>query len=402
MPDPATGSIVARLGDVAEVVVGGTPSTGVPAYWGGDVPWMSSGDVHLKRIEDIPGRITQRGLASSSAQLVEPPAVAIALAGQGKTRGTAALVSTRLSTNQSVALIRPRDRRLVASYLYHNLDARYEELRQRSMGGGRAGISASVLLNVPITLPTLSEQHRIAEVLDAVDAAIEAAGASRAKRAETVAAVVQNEIAGIGSAANHSLGEFLLQRPKNGFSAVEASDWTGRYILGLGCLTRDGFVPRQLKHAPSDKRLTPFLLRDGDVLMSRSNTRAMVGFAGVFRGVGQPCFYPDLMMRLVPRSGLLGDYLAIALNSAPVRRQVMNQAVGTSGSMVKITRGIVESLRVPIPSEAEQRQIVDVLKVSRELDGLDAARVGSLRSLKRGLVADLLSPELIPDARGAA
>jgi type I restriction enzyme S subunit len=83
------------LGDVATVVVGGTPSTDVPAYWGGDIPWMASGDVHQKRITDVEGRITSLGLRSSNATLVEPPSVAVALAGQGKTRGTAAKVLTR-------------------------------------------------------------------------------------------------------------------------------------------------------------------------------------------------------------------------------------------------------------------------------------------------------------------
>lgn len=134
-----------QLGDVAEVIVGGTPSTAIPAFWNGNIPWMASGDVHAKRIFDVPGRITEKGYAASNAKLVSPPTVAIGLAGQGKTRGTAALVNIRLSTNQSIALIKPLDIIAEAKYLFQNLDYRYEELRSSSAGGGRAGLSKGIL-----------------------------------------------------------------------------------------------------------------------------------------------------------------------------------------------------------------------------------------------------------------
>src|SRR3954467_4710314 len=101
-----------ELGELTEIILGGTPSTEVPAFWGGTIPWMSSGDVHMKIIDDVPGRITKLGLESSNARLVSPPTVAVALAGQGKTRGTVALVQATVSTNQSVALLRPIDERL--------------------------------------------------------------------------------------------------------------------------------------------------------------------------------------------------------------------------------------------------------------------------------------------------
>ena len=87
------------IGEHTEIVLGGTPSTGVPRFWGGSVRWMVSADVHQHMVKDVPGRITEQGLRSSNATLVDPPTVAVALAGQGKTRGTAALVCVALSTN---------------------------------------------------------------------------------------------------------------------------------------------------------------------------------------------------------------------------------------------------------------------------------------------------------------
>lgn len=141
-------------------------------FWGGTIPWMASGDVHLRRIHDVPGRITETGLRCSNATLINPPAVAVGLAGQGKTRGTVALILCSLSTNQSIALLRANGSDLRTDYLFHNLDHRYEELRARSSGGGRGGLSKAILEAVPIDLPPINEQQRIATILDTLDTAI--------------------------------------------------------------------------------------------------------------------------------------------------------------------------------------------------------------------------------------
>ena len=105
-------------------------------------------------------------------EVVDPPAVAIGLAGQGKTRGTAALVNTPVCTSQSIALIKGRTRVLDTGYLFHNLDGRYDELRTRSAGGGRAGLSRGILAKIPIALPDLPEQTRIAAAMDTLDETI--------------------------------------------------------------------------------------------------------------------------------------------------------------------------------------------------------------------------------------
>lgn len=160
------------LRQVSECILGGTPSTEVPQLWNGDIPWMASGDVHLRRVRDVPGRITAQGLRSSNATLTPPPAVAVGLAGQGKTRGTVALTLCTVSTNQSIALLKSNGSDLRTDYLFHNLDWRYEELRARSSGGGRGGLSKAILEAVPIDLPPLSEQQKIAQVLDTLDTAI--------------------------------------------------------------------------------------------------------------------------------------------------------------------------------------------------------------------------------------
>jgi type I restriction enzyme, S subunit len=95
---------VRKIGDFADCTAGGTPSTRVASYWGGSIRWMSSGELNLKRLDEVEGRITETGLYNSSATMLPVKCVLIGLAGQGKTRGTIAMNFVELCTNQS----RPR------------------------------------------------------------------------------------------------------------------------------------------------------------------------------------------------------------------------------------------------------------------------------------------------------
>lgn len=157
------------IGQIAECVSGGTPNTLIPAYWGGDVRWMSSGELNLKIVREVNGRITDVGLENSSTKIIPPFCVLIGLAGQGKTRGTVAKNVVELCTNQSIAAILPNPT-FSTDYLYYNLDFRYDELRSLSTGdGGRGGLNLSIIRSLNVPLPILAEQVAIANILSDMD-----------------------------------------------------------------------------------------------------------------------------------------------------------------------------------------------------------------------------------------
>ncbi len=185
-----------RIGTIAECRAGGTPPTGVSTYWGGNIPWMSSGELHLKMVQDVGGRITDTGLRSCNASLLPSKCVLIGLAGQGKTRGTVAMNLVPLATNQSIAAILPGSGH-VPEYLYYNLDSRYEELRDLSSGdGGRGGLSLGLLRDVSVLLPSTAEQVAVAEVLSDMDADLAALEARREKTRALKQAMMQELLTG--------------------------------------------------------------------------------------------------------------------------------------------------------------------------------------------------------------
>jgi len=158
-----------RIGEFTDCCAGGTPSTIIDEYWGGSIRWMNSGELNLKRVHEVEGRITEWGLRNSSTRLVPSRCVLIGLAGQGKTRGTVAINFVELCTNQSIAAIFPNES-FSPEYLYFNLDSRYDELRSLSDGGGgRGGLNLTIIRSLEIPFPCPNEQAAIAAILTQID-----------------------------------------------------------------------------------------------------------------------------------------------------------------------------------------------------------------------------------------
>ena len=131
---------------------------------------MSSGEVNLGTIYQTEKFITEEGLANSSAKFVPVDSLVIALAGQGKTRGKVARIKIKLTTNQSLAALTFESNKVCSDYVYHYMVTQYEKLRQISSGSGtRGGLNLQMISNFPIPLPPLSEQQRIATILDKFD-----------------------------------------------------------------------------------------------------------------------------------------------------------------------------------------------------------------------------------------
>jgi type I restriction enzyme S subunit len=410
-----------RLGDVAMITLGGTPSTSVPSYWGGAVKWMASGNVNLKGIWDVEGRITESGLASSNATMVDPPSVAVGLAGQGKTRGTVAMVHVRLCTNQSIALIRGHDGVLSTPFLFHNLDARYEELRARSSGGGRGGLSRSILSEIPLAVPPYAEQSRVAGILDTIDEAIRGTQEVIAKLKLVKQGLLHDLLTrGIDESGElrpppdhapllykqssigwvpvlwqiSSLGSVLKgidagKSPDLADIPARSGEWG---VLKVSAVRPEGFEPSENKAVHDRWLINPELeVQHGDLLMSRANTSELVGMTCLVTRPPRGLLLCDKTLRL--RIGPLADpgYVFWASQLDSVRRQVEIDATGTSGSMKNISQASICRLAFPLPPLNEQQAIVRAMAGLWSRVASELATLEKLQGMKKGLADDLLT-----------
>ena len=159
-----------KVSEVSEIVAGGTPSTSVSEYWEPkEVPWLSSGEVHKKYITYTDDMISKNGLANSSTKIIKKNSVLIALAGQGKTRGTVAINRISLSTNQSIAAMSFNDD-IVPEFVFSNLENRYDEIRAMSSGdGSRGGLNKQLVGDITIPYTIKEEQQKIGQYFSNLD-----------------------------------------------------------------------------------------------------------------------------------------------------------------------------------------------------------------------------------------
>lgn len=259
-------------------------------------------------------------------------------------------------------------------------------------------------------VPPLPEQRAIAAVLDAVDDTIQRTEAVIAATEELRRALLEElltrgvpgwhsewrDVPGLGTVPAcwevTTLGEVVAEPIRNGYSAGTVEEPTGWWILTLGAVSHQGFVPEAKKPTPLDARVLAAELRPGDLLVSRSNTVDRVGLAGIYRGIPMDCSYPDLLMRVrIDDRRALTEFVEAVLLSRPGRRYFERQARGTSGSMVKITGDILRAFPLALPLPTEQTQVVELLSSATNVSTSEWATLNEARRLKATLAGDLLT-----------
>jgi len=166
---------------------------------------------------------------------------------------------------------------------------------------------------------------------------------------------------------NHivKLKDVISTKIQNGYSPLCQEDFSGVWVLSLGALTGYSFDSSQIKAVDSNVKMPEeYRLKDNDILVSRSNTLDKVGRCGVFHGEIENCFYPDLMMRFrADEKIVLTKYLETVLQSEFARKYFQERAAGTSVSMMKINKKILEDFSFSLPSLMEQEKIIEITQV---------------------------------------
>ena len=158
--------LMESLGSLVTFSGGGTPSKSVPRYFTGKIPWVTPKDMRSWYIDDSQDHITEEAVAASSTNFVEPGAVLICVrSGVLAHRLPVAINRVRVTLNQDMKALRCGPK-LCAGYLARYLKW-YEGRLLTSVRGTTAhNLSTDVIKAIEIPLPTLAEQHRIANILD--------------------------------------------------------------------------------------------------------------------------------------------------------------------------------------------------------------------------------------------
>jgi type I restriction enzyme M protein len=164
-----------ELQEVCSVTSGGTPDRKNASYWNGDIPYVKTGEIFFNRIKHAEEFITEEGLNNSSARLISPGTILMAMYGQGVTRGRVAILEIEAAINQAVAAISCSEK-LDNVFLFYQLMGLYEHLRMISdaRGGNQSNLNGKLIKELKIVVPELETQRQIVAKIEKEQALVNA------------------------------------------------------------------------------------------------------------------------------------------------------------------------------------------------------------------------------------
>ncbi|WP_295318881.1 restriction endonuclease subunit S [uncultured Sphingopyxis sp.] len=383
-----------RLGDVARLGGGTTPARGEAEYWdGASVPWVTPSDITslptgVSTIASTERMVSDRALAECSLPLNPPGTV---LMTSRATIGFAAINSVPMTTNQGfITFTTGRD--LDAAFLLQWLIAQRPNLVAAAGGSTFKELSRGTAKLLPIDLPPLDEQRRIAEVLQSVDEAITTAQAALTAN-ESVHRLLLDALFGICFSAKDSgkaatIGQ-VCERVTYGFTNPMPTTDEGPWML-TAANVRHGWIdynsarhtsPAAYSNDISDKSRPPV----GAVLVTKDGTLGRV--ARVDRG--DVCINQSVAVLIPSAKEIDGSFLSYLLQCPTGQERMLADSGGSSVKHIYISKLAELPFALP-PMDVQQERTV-LAKESEHAVREQASAVEALSVLKSELMSDLLS-----------
>lgn len=152
-----------KIKDFTIVISGGTPDRNNSEYWdNGCIPWVKTTELQNSLINESQEKITVEGMKNSSAKLVPPNTILLAMYGQGKTRGMTGYLGFESTTNQACACILPSET-INQKYLWKYLIFSYDKLRNLAKGGNQPNLNCNMIKEFEVLFPPMELQNQFAK-----------------------------------------------------------------------------------------------------------------------------------------------------------------------------------------------------------------------------------------------
>ncbi|MEK7994387.1 MAG: restriction endonuclease subunit S [Planctomycetota bacterium] len=375
----------ARLGDTCTVVGGGTPTRSNTEYFGGSIPWITPKDMKTWEIHRAEIGITEIGLENSATRLVPANSVLLVVR-SGVLKHTIPIAISRVpvAINQDMKAIQCKDR-LHPDFLARFLKARSPIILQWVRATTADNFSIDKLKDLEIPLPPISEQRRIAKILDKADALRARRRAALTKLDDLTQAIFldmfggsasrgwnMTTIAGIANSVKGSIrtGPFGSQLLHSEFTD------SGIAVLGIDNVVANEFRWGDRRFISEEKyrQLKRYTVRPGDVLISIMGT------------CGRCAVVPDdiplaintkhLCCMTLDRSKCLPVFLHAYFLQHPIARRFLAQTA-KGAIMSGLNMGLIEEMPVPLPPLKLQ------LEFERKMNASEKIRAAMLISLAK-------------------
>jgi type I restriction enzyme S subunit len=388
---------VVELGKVAQdFISGGTPLTKNVGYWDGNIPWMTSANIKGKSICNGIKYITEDGLNNSATNIVPKNSILVASrVGIGKI----AINLVDIAISQDLTGIVLNTRQIDVDFLYWLLSNYAARLKTMAQGSTIKGLLRNELEKFKIPLPPLSEQQKIAEILDTVDEAIEKVDGAIKKTERLKKGLMQE----------------LLTGSLRVVESRESEESEGRLSLRVG--ESKEFKNTKIGRIPKEWEVTSlqqaFTMEYGEGLTQRERIEGTYPVMGSNGVVG---YHNQFLVQgpgvVIGRKGSIGAVTWIDSDFWPIDTTYyikledknidlkwlyykltminlvkLNMATGVPG----LNRTLVYLLKIALPQLNEQKQITTIIDTVDERLQLYIQKKQKFEKIKKGLMNDLLT-----------
>ena len=405
-----------RLIDAGTWLSGGTPFTEEPSYWDGDIPWISAGSLKGFQINNSDRRVTKLGVLAGT-RLVPPGSVLFVVRGMSlKNEFRIGIVRRQVAFGQDCKAIIPTSG-IDGTFLALAMKARSREILGMvdESGHGTGRLPIDLISQLRIGIPALAEQLRIGEILDSVDDQINILASLIAKLEELrIASIRESVRAGLDCfreveaselhpGIRRSAGSWALVPLGSMLAGIDAGNspdledtpaGPGQWgVLKVSAVGNGRFRPEENKVVCDSGLLNPAIcVQPGDLLITRANTPQLVGRSCIVYDTPPGLMLCDKTLRLrIAERSVPVRYVHIVLGLAEIRRQIEIAATGTSGSMKNISQQAIRQIMIPLGRSEGIARVVEVDTRFGAQVAVLHAEVDKLRTLKQGLMDDLLT-----------
>jgi type I restriction enzyme S subunit len=325
---------------------------------------------------------------------------------RGATCGSVNISEPRSWVTGNAMVVRPKSESLAMRYLEYLFRGGID-ISKAITGAAQPQITRTNLEPLEISYPeSLPEQHRIVALLDEAFAGLATAKANAEQNLQNARAIFESHLQSVFSKRGEGWVETTLEtvlatQPQNGWSPPAANHAdTGTPVLTLSSVTGFRFRSDKIKFTSAQTDLSKsYWVKNGDFLITRSNTPELVGHVAIAADIERPTIYPDLIMRMNPMPDrMITEFLYYQMRTPAMRTKIIGRAQGANPTMKKISNGAVKTLPVTAPPIETQQVIVATLQeVSTEtqrLTSLYERKLAALEELKKSLLHQAFNGEL--------
>ena len=374
-----------QIKDIASISSGSTPNRNNSEYWNGNIAWVTTGELSSGHVNHTSELITVKAVKETKMRIYPQGTLLMAMYGQGKTRGTVAILEIDAAVNQACAAITIKNGN--SKFLFYQLKNSYQYIRKLSNTGNQENLNADIIKSYQVPWAPDEEQERISAILTTQDKVIELKEMRLAEKQRQKKYLMQQLLTGKkrlpgfnGAWKVDRLGKLFLERKETNYEGLQMLAITGA----------QGIIPRKeldLKDNSSEDKSKYLRVCVGDIGYNTMRMWQGISAYSDYEGIVSPAY-----TILKPSSSINAKYFAYLFKTP----EIIFLFYRFSQGLVDDTRNLkyenFKKIKVCYPPDTkEQTAIAEVLSAADREIGLLRQDIEQEKQKKKALMQLLLT-----------